>query len=67
MRKEEVHTWFWWGDLRERDHLKDRGIDGRILKWTFKKWDGGTEWIDQAQDRDMWCALVNVVINLGVP
>jgi hypothetical protein len=38
----EVHTGFWWGDLREGDHLEDRGIDGRIiLKWIFKKWDWG--------------------------
>jgi hypothetical protein len=30
----------WWGDLRERDHLKDLGLNGRIiLKWIFKKWD----------------------------
>jgi hypothetical protein len=38
--KREVHTGFWWGDLRESDHLRDRGVDGRIiLKWIFKKWD----------------------------
>jgi hypothetical protein len=37
MRKGEVHIGFWWGNLRERDHLKDLGIDGRvILKWIFK-------------------------------
>ena len=24
---------------------------------------GGTDWIDVAQDRDMWRALVNVVMN----
>jgi len=38
----EVHTGFWWGNLRGKDHLKDPGIDGRIiLKWIFRKWDGG--------------------------
>jgi len=25
----EVHTGFWWGQLRERDHLEDLGVDGR--------------------------------------
>ena len=30
-----MHTRFWWGNLRVRDHLEDPGIDGRIiLKWT---------------------------------
>jgi hypothetical protein len=38
-----VHTVFWWGDLIERDHLKDRSANGRIiLKWIFDEWDGGT-------------------------
>jgi hypothetical protein len=37
----EVNTEFWWGNLREREHLKDPGEDGRIiLKWIFEKWDG---------------------------
>jgi hypothetical protein len=27
----------------------------------------GVDWIDMAQDRDRWGALVNVVMNLRVP
>jgi hypothetical protein len=27
---------------------------------------GGMDWIDLAQDRDQWSALVNTVINLQV-
>jgi hypothetical protein len=30
--REEAHTVFWWGNLRERDHVKDLSVDGRILK-----------------------------------
>jgi hypothetical protein len=48
--------------------LKNRGIDGRIiLKRILEKWDGGIDWIDVAQDRDRWLALVNAVMNLRVP
>jgi hypothetical protein len=38
---EDVHTGFWWGDLREGDHLENPDRDGRIiLKFICKKWDG---------------------------
>ena len=37
-----MHTGLWGGNLRERDHLEDLDVDGRvILMWVFKKWDGG--------------------------
>jgi hypothetical protein len=55
---------FWWGNLRERDHLEDTGI----LRWNLRKWNGrGMDWIDLSQDRDRWQALVDIVMNLRVP
>jgi hypothetical protein len=27
----EVHTGFWCGNLRERDHLEDLGVDRRLI------------------------------------
>ena len=45
----EVYTEFWWGNLRERNHLEEPGLDGRIiLRWTFIKWDVGVECIKLA-------------------
>ena len=41
MGRREVHTGFWWGNLREWDHLEDAGVDGRIiLIWILD----GTAW-----------------------
>ena len=61
-----MHTGFLWENLRERDHLEDPGIDGRIiLRWIFRQWDREyMDWTDLAQDRDRWRALVNMVMNL---
>jgi hypothetical protein len=51
--------------VRERDHLEDSGIHGRIiLRLIFSKWDVR---IDMAQVRDRGRALVYMVMNLRVP
>jgi len=59
---------FWWGNLRERDHLED-----------LHKWEDNIKmdlqevvcevmgWIDLAQDRGRWQSLVNAIVNLQIP
>jgi len=42
--KGEVHTGFWWGNLRERSHFEDLDTDARItLKQFFTKWHGKSQ------------------------
>jgi len=37
-RRGDVHTGFWWENLREINHLEDLDTDGKItLKWILKK------------------------------
>ena len=55
------------GKPEGKNHFEDPGICGRIiLKWISKKLDGGMGWIDLAEDRNRWRAVVNAVMNLRV-
>jgi hypothetical protein len=53
--------------MRERDHLEDLGVNGRIIIDLQEVEWGGMDWIDMAQDRDRWRAVVSAVMNLRVP
>jgi hypothetical protein len=63
-----MHVGYWWESQKERDHWEDQDVG----EWTILKlileigWDD-VDWIDMAQDMDQWRALVNTVLNLGVP
>jgi len=64
----ETHTGFWWGDRRERDHMEDLGVVGKIIfKLISRSGMRGTDWIDLAQGKERWRAPVNRVMNLRVP
>jgi hypothetical protein len=44
-----------WGNQREREHLRDPGLDGKIvLSWIFRKWDvgvwTGSNWLRTGTD-----------------
>ena len=41
----EVHTEYWSGEVRERHHLEDLGVDGRIILNLILKLDG-KEWTE---------------------
>jgi hypothetical protein len=46
---------FWWGNLKERDHLEDASVDGWIiLRWVFRKW-----------YREAWTGLIRIRIGTG--
>jgi hypothetical protein len=66
MGRRGMHVGYWWGSQKERDHWEDQDIgEWAILKWILERWDG-MDWINVAQGRDQWRALVNMVVNIQV-
>jgi hypothetical protein len=60
-----MHIAYWRENQKERDHCQeDQDVGGRIMKRIFEIGSGGTDWIDMAQDRGQWRALVNRVKSL---
>jgi hypothetical protein len=63
-----MHIGYWW-ESQKQDLLRRptcRWFDN--IKMYLKEigWDG-MDWIDLAEDRDQWRALVNAVMNLQAP
>ena len=62
-------TGFWWGGLRGKRpfgtprHRWEYNIKMNLQEVGCE----GMDWIDLAQDRDRWRALVNAVMDLRVP
>jgi hypothetical protein len=46
--RKEMHSKFWWGNLKKRDHLADLTAVGRILGNTLRD----MNWTNLAQDVD---------------
>jgi hypothetical protein len=52
---------YWCESQEERDHWENIKMDLREMGW------GYVDWIDLAQDTEQQKALVNTIMNLGVP
>ena len=64
----EAYTGLLWENRRERDHMGDPDVDGKIiLRWIFRKWDvrlwTGSGWLRIGKGG----GHVNAVMNLRVP
>jgi hypothetical protein len=64
-----MHVGYWWESRKEKRALRRprcRWVDNIKMNLREIGWDG-MGWIDLAEDRDRWRALVDTVMNLRVP
>jgi hypothetical protein len=72
MGRRGMHTRFWWESQRKIYHKDELDVNGRIICTGIimdlrdRGW-GGTDWIDLAQDKDQWRAILNTVMNFRFP
>jgi hypothetical protein len=58
-----MHIGVSWG---ERNYLENLEVDGKITKMGHQEVKWGIDWIDVAQDRYMWHALVNALTKVRI-
>jgi len=64
----EAYIGFWWGNLRERPLGRPESKCEDNTKMDLQEVEcGGIDWIELAQDKNRWRALVNAVMNFWVP
>jgi hypothetical protein len=64
-----MHIGYWWQNPEGKRSLgrpRRRWVDNIKMDLGGIGWDG-RDWIELAEDRDQWMALVNTVMNLRVP
>jgi hypothetical protein len=54
--------------VKEGENLEDLSVDRIILKWFLKEITyENMDWVQLAQDKDKWRAVVNMVVHFQVP
>jgi hypothetical protein len=67
LNKQEINnTRFTLEHFRGKKIVRYATVPHDVEVWEEIGWDG-VDWVDLAQDRDHWRALVNTVMNLRVP
>jgi hypothetical protein len=61
-----MHIGYWWEKRRPLGRPRRMWVDNIKINLREIRWDG-VDWIDMAQNRDQWRALMNTVLNVRVP
>jgi hypothetical protein len=57
---------FWWEIPKESNCWENLDVGGMIIFKRSLGW-AVNDWVDLAEDRDQWRALVNMLMNLWIP
>jgi hypothetical protein len=67
MGRGKFFTQFLSEDLKRTDHVKELGVDRRVILNGYIYGERGLDWVQLAQDRVQWRVLVKVIATLRVP